>query len=304
MAPKTKTRGSLSQLLQLGGMRLAFRAGLALAPGRTAERAARLFLSPPSQRPSKNKSLAQPQGEATRLVIEGPDQATTGGPIAAWSWGSGPTVLVVHGWEGEHRRMTAIIDRLTGAGFRVVAMDLPGHGASAGKLVPIPLLSRAVAAVGAKVGPLEAVVGHSLGGTAVMLALTELGMKARSAVIIASPNHPAHFARGVAKLLGFTEAHYGLMAQAIERLAGRPMDSLYLPPLLRQLDMRGLFLHDPEDEMVPLSHTRDNVEAWRGAQLKTLGNLGHRRILSDPEAVQAIVDFVRAGSERTEAGVA
>jgi pimeloyl-ACP methyl ester carboxylesterase len=302
MAPKTKTSGTVRQLLQLGGMRLAFRLGFALAPGRTAERAARLFLSPPPQRSSKN--LAQPQGEATRLVIDGPDMATTGGPIVAWSWGSGPSVLVVHGWEGEHRRMTAIIDRLTGAGFRVVAMDLPGHGASAGRLVPIPLLSRAVAAVGAKEGPLEAVVGHSLGGTAVMLALTELGMKARSAVIISSPNHPAHFARGVSKLLGFNEAHYGRMAQAIERLAGRPMDSLHLPPLLRQLDMRGLFLHDPEDDMVPVSHSRDNVEAWRGATLKTLDGLGHRRILSDPQAIQAIVDFVRAGHERKEAGLA
>ncbi|HYO51781.1 alpha/beta hydrolase [Archangium sp.] len=302
MARKTKKQGNVRQLLQLGGLRLGYRLGFALAPGRAAERAARLFLSPPQQRPPKN--LAQPQGEATRLVIEGPDMTTTGGPIIAWSWGTGRTVLVVHGWEGEHRRMTPIIDRLTGAGFRVVAIDLPGHGASSGRLVPIPLLARAVAAVGAKVGPLEAVVGHSLGGTATMLALTELGMKARSAVIIASPNHPAHFARGVARLLGLDEAHFALMAQAIERLAGRPMDSLYLPPLLRQLDMPALFLHDPADEMVPISHSHDNVAAWRGAKLKTLEGPGHRRILGDAEALQSILDFVRAESGRAETSTA
>jgi pimeloyl-ACP methyl ester carboxylesterase len=285
-------------------MRLGYRLGFMLAPSRAAERAAHLLLATPQQRLPKNQNLTQPRGEATRLEIEGPDQSTTGGPIIAWSWGSGPTVLVVHGWEGEHRRMTAIIDGLTGAGFRVVAMDLPGHGASAGRLVPIPLLARAVAAVGTKVGPLEAVVGHSLGGTATMLALTRLGMKARSAVIIASPNHPAHFARGIARLLGLNEARHGLMVQAIERLAGEPMDSLYLPPLLRRLDMPALFLHDPADEVVPLSHSRDNVEAWRGAKLKTLEGPGHRRILSDAEALQSIVDFVRAGGGRAETGTA
>lgn len=301
MSRKTKNQMSVGQLLQLGAMRLGFRLGFALAPGRTAERAARLFLSP-QQRPPKN--LVSPQGEATRLVIEGPDAASTGGPIVAWSWGSGPTVLVVHGWEGEHRRMTSLIDALTGAGFRVVAMDLPGHGASAGKLVPIPLLSRAVAAVGAKLGPLEAVLGHSLGGTATMLALAELGMRARRAVLIASPNHPAHFAREVIRMLGLGESHFALTAQAIERLAGRPMDSLYLPPLLQRLEIPALFLHDPADEVVPLSHSHDNVGAWRGATLKTLEGPGHRRILGDAAAVRAVLDFMRAGQGRAESGAA
>ncbi|MCP3138574.1 alpha/beta hydrolase [Pyxidicoccus xibeiensis] len=301
MARKSKSQASVGQLLQLGVMRVAFRLGFALAPGSTAERAARLFLSP-QQGPPKN--LVTPQGEATRLVIDGPDMATTGGPIVAWSWGTGPTVLVVHGWEGEHRRMTPIIDRLTGAGYRVVAMDLPGHGASAGKLVPIPLLARAVGAVGAKLGPVEAVVGHSLGGTAAMLALTELGLQARKAVIIASPNHPAHFARQVIQMLGLGESHFALTAQAIERLAGRPMDSLFLPPLLRKLDLPALFLHDPADEVVPISHTHDNSGAWPGAKLKVLEGPGHRRILSDEEALKAILEFVRAEDRRAETGTA
>ncbi len=277
-------------------LRLAYQAGFAVAPDYTARRAARLFLAPQRQAPAW---LPEPQQHSPRR--NGPAAFRLLGPqgeLFAWSWGAGPTVLVVHGWEDDHRSLTPLIDRLTWAGYRVVALDLPGHGRSAASrdgLAPIPLLAEAVAAVAHLVGPLEAIVAHSLGGTAAMLAMSERGVAANRAVILAAPNHPEHFARGVARLLGLSEAQFQHMRGAIENLAGRSLASLHLPPHLGRLSQPALFLHDAEDRVVPLQHGRDNAAAWPGATFETLHGLGHRRLLSDPRIHERILGFL--GSE-------
>lgn len=290
--PLRKLSTNVRQYLSLAALRLGYRLGFTLAPGYAAGRAARIFLTPQRRAPAH---LPEPQGGAAPFELD-----FRGGHLRAWSWGQGPTVLVVHGWEDDHRGMTALIDRLTWSGFRVVALDLPGHGRSDGRLAPIPQLAEAVAAVARLVGPLEAIVAHSLGGTAAMIAMAELGVTARRAVILASPNHPEHFARGIAGFIGLNEASFQRMRLAIESLAGRPMQALHLPPLLRRLNLPALFLHDRADRVVPLQHSRDNVDAWRGARLEILEGLGHRRILSDPANIERVRAFVAGEAPMAE----
>ncbi len=290
--PLSKLSTNVRQYLSLTTLRLGYRLGFTFTPGYAAERAAKIFLTPQRRAPAY---LPEPQGGATPFELE-----FHGGELHAWSWGAGPAILVVHGWEDDHRGMTALIDRLTWSGFRVVALDLPAHGRSAGRLAPIPQLAEAVAAVARLVGPLEAIVAHSLGGTAAMIAMTELGVVAQRAVILASPNHPEHFARGIAGFIGLNEAGFQRMRLAIERLAGRPMQALHLPPLLRRLNLPALFVHDRADRVVPLQHSRDNVEAWRGARLEIVEGLGHRRLLSDPAIIERVRAFVAGETAKAE----
>ena len=44
--------------------------------------------------------------------------------------GSGRPVLLIHGWQGDHRYMQADVDALFEAagGWRRIYLDLPGHG--------------------------------------------------------------------------------------------------------------------------------------------------------------------------------
>src|SRR5687768_13117485 len=48
--------------------------------------------------------------------------------IAGFSAGEGPAVLLVHGWGERAASLGAFVAPLVGAGFRVVGVDLPGHG--------------------------------------------------------------------------------------------------------------------------------------------------------------------------------
>lgn len=50
--------------------------------------------------------------------------------LAAQELGTGPTVLLIHGWGGYKEGWGPLPDTLAGSGFRVVAVDLPGFGDS------------------------------------------------------------------------------------------------------------------------------------------------------------------------------
>src|ERR1043166_8169499 len=67
--------------------------------------------------------------------------------LAAWRWGHGPTVLLVHGWEGRGSQLGAFVEPLVAAGLSVVAFDAPGHGDSPGRRLYLADLADCVVGV-------------------------------------------------------------------------------------------------------------------------------------------------------------
>jgi pimeloyl-ACP methyl ester carboxylesterase len=81
------------------------------------------------------------------------------------------TVLVIHGWRSRTEYMKALIEAYRDAGYRVMSLDLPGHGASSGRRLNLVIAVEAVRAAGEWFGPFAAVVGHSFGGAVAANAL-------------------------------------------------------------------------------------------------------------------------------------
>lgn len=305
MSPRTASSSSknstnIRAIIGFLFQRAAVRAGFRLAPAWAADRAARLFLAPlRSPGPGRTRYVSR----ETPLAVEAPS-----GPVAAWLFGrsenpDGPTVFLVHGWEDDHLSWAALADRLVQAGYRVLALDLPGHGRSPGQIpggiAPIPVQAAAIAAVAREAAvlgltPFRAVIAHSLGGTATLIAATEMGLRAERFAILASPNHPRLFAGALTTMLGLTSQQTAQVFAAIERIVGRSMDSLYLPPKLRQLAAPGLILHSRDDRTVPLQHSQENAAAWARAEFRILDGVGHRRLMSDPGVHAMLLHFVAA----------
>lgn len=95
--------------------------------------------------------------------------ATDGTTITYEVSGEGDDLVLVHGITESRRSWGSVVDRFVAAGYRVIAVDLRGHGES-GRAATYDLASMAgdvgaVCAAEASASPL--LVGHSLGGAVV-----------------------------------------------------------------------------------------------------------------------------------------
>jgi pimeloyl-ACP methyl ester carboxylesterase len=218
-----------------------------------------------------------------RLTGDGPE-------LAVWDWGDGPTVLLVHGWNGNAAQLAGLVPPLLRAGCYVAAPDLPAHGASAGTHTNVREMADALLRLGRRVGPVHAVIAHSLGAAASVIALAE-GLGARRAVLIAPPADLPRYARQFARAVGLSPSSAsGLLARLDAALGGR--ESFDLLRLAPSQTARTLVLHDPADREVPLADAQALARAWPGARLEMLEGAGHTRALRHPDVISRAVGFV------------
>jgi pimeloyl-ACP methyl ester carboxylesterase len=270
--------------LAVAGWRAVFRTVGPLAPAAAGRLAQRLFFSPPRF----HGPLAAPAG-AQQMLIE-----VEGTKVAAWRCGSGPAVLLMHGWGGASAQIAALAPALLARGFSVVALDAPGHGRTAGRQASLIHFTRALQAVVRATGPVEAVVGHSLGAAAAALAVAE-GLEVESVVLIASAADPARWTRTFAATFGVPRAAMEEMGQRSERHLHFQWSSLHLRRLLSGFPGRVLFVHDRDDREVRWNEAWQLSQELTHAQFVLTAGLGHRRILSHPAVADVVAGFLDTG---------
>ncbi len=270
-------------------MRWPVRAAFAIlgrvAPGLAARWALDLFFTPGGRRRSHRVSAF--------LAAARPFEVEVGGKrVAAWSWGDGPSVYLVHGWAGVGGQLAAFVPPLVAGGFRVVTFDAPGHGASAGRRSSIIHFAKALRHVVAREGRAHAVIAHSLGAAATVRALTE-GVDIGRAVFVGPTGGPRDWAERFRHHLGVPAHVMASMRERSERWLNASWDDFDIPALARSQTAPLLVLHDRDDAEVPWSDGAAIAGAWPEARLVTTAGLGHRRILRDERVVAQAVSFVK-----------
>lgn len=267
-------------------LRAAFRAVGVTAPEHAARWAETLFCTPPRHQPRSGDEAFLATGRRSTVRWDGQD-------LAVWEWGPerAPAVLLVHGWGSRAGRFSVMGRGLVEAGHRVVAYDAPAHGRSTGRLASVVEFARALRAVADQVGPVRSLVGHSLGGAAIVLALRD-GLVAERVVLLAAPADVTRFATAFADHLRLTEATRQAMRRNLERRLRARWDDLHLPAIVRRLRVPALLLHDRGDQDVPYRHAEEIAAAWPGARLLATDDLGHRAILRDASVVRSTVAFL------------
>ncbi|HVS03796.1 MAG TPA: alpha/beta fold hydrolase [Thermoanaerobaculia bacterium] len=269
----------------------AIRAPLALvgrlAPAAAAGISARLFLATRRRRVPQRESRTL--REAHRSVVP-----TAHGAVAAWSWGAGPPVLLVHGWEGRASQLSAFVPALRQAGLSAVALDAPGHGASPGRSSSLVAMADGLEAAGPRYGPFVAVVAHSAGAVAATRALGR-GLAVGRAVFLAAGADLPSYARRFAAELGLGADFAERLRRRVEARIGVAWEELDPRRMAPSLRTPLLALHDRDDREAPLAPVEELVARWPGARLERTQGLGHNRILRDPGVVDRAVEFVLGG---------
>ncbi len=256
------------------------------SPGLAALWAERLFRTPPRRPISERMAAWLAAGRRF-------DVSVGGRRVASWTWGErGPGVLLVHGWGSRGARFVDLGGALLASGHRVVTFDAPGHGASSGRLSSGPEFARAALEVATGVGPVSAVVGHSLGGFAAALAIAA-GLPARRAVFIAPSANAEAYSAQFAAVLGVADPVMESMRARLEQRLGFAWEEMDIPARAPAMRVPLLVIHDRDDREVRWDDGAAIARAWPGARLLTTSGLGHHRIVSDSGVIGQTLSFLR-----------
>jgi len=254
-----------------------------VSPTWAARWARRLFFTPGGRRTAARGD--EVMARASRFQME-----ISGKKLVGYSWGAGSPVLLVHGWGGSTAQFSQMVAPLVEAGHRVVALDLPAHGASSGHQTNVFEFRTALLELAKREGPFRAVVAHSLGSMAVTLALRG-GLPAERVVLVAPMTSFTFAVNEFSRELGLSHRLKARATGEIVASFGGERD-LELVRCASEMHTPLLVLHDEDDRRVPTQLGRELAALWPRASYFETQGLGHKRLLGDSEVVSRIVDFV------------
>ncbi len=276
------------------GLSRGLRALDAIAPALATRLASTLFVTPPTRRSHRTAtaraSAALPLMQRFKITCESKQ-------LWAYSFGglaqSKPIVLLVHGWGGYGLQFAGLIPALVEAGFRVVTVDMPAHGASPGRTTNAFEFRAAIQTLAKQVGQPTGVIAHSFGAMPTALAMRD-GLEPAFSVFLA-PMTSFRFAMDAfAAQLQLPEALKQRTADHFEQRFGISRAGLELAERSSAHGVPLMIVHDHEDSRVPIALGRALAEAWPGAELLATRGLGHVRVLSDARVTERVVAFTRS----------
>ena len=203
------------------------------------------------------------------------------------------------------RRIAA---RLAGMGIVVLRFDFTGLGHSGGEFENTSFTSNvadlvaAAAALDARGTPVDLLIGHSLGGAAVLRAAADIP-SVRAIATIGAPFDPGHVTRNFEGALddiarkGAAEVKLGGRKLRIGRDFVEDVSAQNLEPALAALKPALLVLHAPRDEIVGIdSATNIFLHAKHPKSFVTLDDADH--LITRPADAEYAADVIAAWATR------
>ena len=291
--PVTKLPGQPANLRLSPGARL-LRGGfhyLGLRmPRLTARVAYWLWFRPGRKQRDGDKSLLFKRAEWVPLKWQGKQ-------VAAYAWGQGAPVLLVHGWGSSASNMDMLAAALVAAGKRVIAFDAPAHGRSAGSRTNVIEVSGVILELDRIHGPFAAVVAHSFGGLCTVQAVRR-GLRVKRLVCISAPSHFDFTLASYGRMLNLPNKVVARLSTLVEEQFGADIwsrMSMHTEP--GEISVPALIIHDEDDMIVAVAEGEWVAAAWPQARLLKTNGLGHRRILADEMVIAEVSRFIGAGEE-------
>lgn len=201
------------------------------------------------------------------------------------------TVLLIHGWNGHTGNFSRFIPSLIEEGYKVVGIDLPGHGFSSGRYSNIVLSAKIVKELTNQIGDPNFIITHSFGG-AVATVAQELGVSAKKLVYIAPPSKLELLIQDFSRYFDLTETEENNMRLVLEKKVKRTMASIDLETSGPNFENQLLVIHDQGDVEIPYSMGEVVARSWKQGKLISTNGLGHKMILRSDSVKDEILNFL------------
>ena len=275
-------------------LRLAMKAIDRVSPALAGRLTYAMISSPPRYQPKPSELVLRASAIKWQLPFQD-------GWLQCYRWGQGPVCLFVHCWGGRGTQAEDMIRKLTQSGMSVVSFDHPAHGLSSGKTAEMVRMAAAVTAVvnhvETNIGPVDTLIGHSLGVAASAIALRDSALNVGRLVSISSLTHCIWFTEVVAEFLGISAKTVARARRIVDDSYAKPVgwEDLSVVSMMSRLSLPILLIHDYDDLEIPFDHGVKISRALPKAQFLATTGQGHRRILKAPAVLDLVTQFAREG---------
>lgn len=208
-----------------------------------------------------------------------------------------PLVLVAHGWSANYSTVLALAAPLVESGHEVLLFDVRGHGRNK----PEPYVSvrtfrddlMSVARYAATRFPDRqlVVIGHSMGGSAGVLAAAE-GAPIDGLILVAAPSDVLKVTAEFLTDQGMPGAFLvAILRPFWWRRAGSTFRSLTPSRRIRELDIPILILQPEHDQRVLRPHA-DRLADAAGIDYRLIPDREHTDVLGDPLTLRFVLEFL------------
>ena len=247
----------------------------------------RMFLTPP-------RRAIDPADAAVNALARKSTLRFGAEEFTLWTWDhGGPVVVLIHGWGSRASRFGHFIAPLRAAGFTVIGIDAPAHGASRGRTADLPRFRESLAQVLRVHEPIHAVIGHSLGGGAVLTVLAETADNhPKKICLFGVPADMDYILESFALMLGLKAPALADLRARFTRRFGRPAREISVAAAAPSVRVPVLVVHDEDDSVAPFAQGAALAAAIPGARLLTTHGFGHSGALRDAAVIASGVAFL------------
>jgi hypothetical protein len=215
----------------------------------------------------------------------------------SFKWGNGKyKIILTHGWGSKALDFSDIITALDQTGdFEIIAFDAPGNGSSEGDLSNLLLYVQAVKAVTLHYGKPDALVGHSLGAMANVIALREVGIKP-SILISLTPllQLKENFEYSM-NAIGISALNQAEFLNSFYEKFGVPASSFTFNNWYNFDNTLNHWLaYDVNDLISPYSYVKSLLDAHPTIKKNNYTDVGHDKVIKSPTVISDLIEQVTA----------
>jgi hypothetical protein len=208
--------------------------------------------------------------------------------IKVFEWGSGPVIVLVHGWGGRALQLDAFVPALLQQGYRVVAFDHKGHGESSSRCSSYLEIIRGTQRVFEHYAQdLVGVVAHSIGANATFKVSEQFDRGLKLAVVAPMEHFPQWLEKMRSKL-GIYEVLFAHVIASLEADTGLSLAQQCQLDFALLNRHEVLLVHDKLDRINHFSASQEIHQNLPGSQLLPTEMLGHARILANAAVVERV----------------
>jgi pimeloyl-ACP methyl ester carboxylesterase len=260
----------------------------ALSPSLAGWVALRMFLTPARRRVDTEDAPVLAQARRRHLRAGSHH-------FVAWQWGdTAPWVVLLHGWGSHAARFGNFIGPLRTAGYSVIGIDAPAHGASPGRQSDLLRFRDCLAEVLRTHSPVHGVIGHSLGGGALLTVLAETSEHHPARIcLFGVPSDMDYILESFALMLSLQEPAKASLRRRFEKRFGRTARDISVTAAAKHVRVPVLVVHDEDDNVAPIAQGLAVAAALPGARLWRTQGFGHSGALRDPATIECVVSFLK-----------